>query len=76
MFFSAKESVYKAWFSIAGTWLGFQSADIVVGPRAGAFTARLLVPGPPVEGTPLTTLNGRWLAGNGFLVTAVVLPAR
>ena len=75
LLFSAKESVYKAWFPLAQSWLGFESADIVIDPREGMFTARLLVPGPPVAGTPLTVLNGRWLAGNGFLVTAAVAPA-
>jgi 4'-phosphopantetheinyl transferase superfamily protein len=75
LLFSAKESVYKTWFPVARTWLGFESADIIIDPRAGTFTARLLVPGPLVGGTPLTSLNGRWLADNGFLVTAAVLPA-
>jgi 4'-phosphopantetheinyl transferase EntD len=75
LLFSAKESVYKTWFPLARRWLGFESADIVIDPRAGTFTARLLVPGPLVGGTPLTALNGRWLAGHGFLVTAAVLCA-
>jgi 4'-phosphopantetheinyl transferase EntD len=26
MLFSAKESVYKAWFPLIGTWLGFEDA--------------------------------------------------
>jgi 4'-phosphopantetheinyl transferase EntD len=75
LLFSAKESVYKTWFPLARSWLGFESADIVIDPRAGTFTARLLVPGPLVRGTPLTRLNGRWLADKGFLVTAAVLSA-
>jgi 4'-phosphopantetheinyl transferase EntD len=75
LLFSAKESVYKTWFPLARRWLGFESADIVIDPRAGTFTARLLVPGPLVAGAPLTKMNGRWLAGHGFLVTAAVLPA-
>ena len=75
LLFSAKESVYKAWFPLTRCWLGFESADIVIDPREGTFTARLLVPGPLVGGTPLTMLNGRWLAHHGFLVTAVVVSA-
>lgn len=75
LLFSAKESVYKTWFPLARCWLGFESADIVIDPREGTFTARLLVPGPLVGGTPLTMLNGRWLAHHGFLVTAVVVSA-
>jgi 4'-phosphopantetheinyl transferase EntD len=75
LLFSAKESVYKTWFPLTRSWLGFESADIVIDPHAGTFTARLLVPGPLVNGVPLTRLNGRWLSGQGFLVTAVVVPA-
>jgi 4'-phosphopantetheinyl transferase EntD len=75
LLFSAKESVYKTWFPLARRWLGFESADILIDPRAGTFTARLLVQGPLVNGSPLTLLNGRWLADHGLLVTAVVLLA-
>jgi 4'-phosphopantetheinyl transferase EntD len=74
LLFCAKESVYKAWFPLARCWLGFESADIIIDPRAGTFTTRLLVQGPLVGGTPLTQLRGRWLADQGFLVTAVVVP--
>jgi enterobactin synthetase component D / holo-[acyl-carrier protein] synthase len=76
LLFSAKESVYKAWFPLARRWLGFESADIVIDPREGKFTARLLVTAPLVGGTPLTMLNGRWLADHGFFVTAAVVSAR
>jgi 4'-phosphopantetheinyl transferase EntD len=75
LLFSAKESVYKTWYPLARRWLDFKSADIVIDARARTFTARLLVPGPPVGGSPLTLLRGRWLSGNGLLVTAVVVPA-
>jgi 4'-phosphopantetheinyl transferase EntD len=75
LLFCAKEAVYKAWYPLARCWLDFTSADIVIDPRAGTFTARLLVPGPPVAGSPLTTLRGRWLASRGLLVTTVVVPA-
>jgi 4'-phosphopantetheinyl transferase EntD len=75
LLFSAKESVYKTWFPLTRSWLGFESADVVIDPHAGTFTARLLVPGPLVNGVPLTRLNGRWLSDQGFLVTAVVVPA-
>ncbi len=75
LLFSAKESVYKTWFPLTQRWLGFESADILIDPRAGTFTARLLVPGPHVNGAPLTLLNGRWLADRGLLVTAIVVPA-
>jgi 4'-phosphopantetheinyl transferase EntD len=75
LLFSAKESVYKAWFPLARRWLGFESAHVSIDQDQGAFTARLLVPAPPVGGAPLTRLHGRWLADQGLLVTAVVVPA-
>jgi 4'-phosphopantetheinyl transferase EntD len=75
LLFSAKESVYKTWFPLARRWLGFESADVVIDAHGGTFTARLLVPGPVVNGSSLTLLRGRWLSGQGLLVTAVVVPA-
>jgi 4'-phosphopantetheinyl transferase EntD len=75
LLFSAKESVYKAWFPLAKCWLDFESADIVIDARSGAFTASLLVPGPLVAGAPLRLLHGRWLFDHGLLVTAVAVPA-
>jgi enterobactin synthetase component D / holo-[acyl-carrier protein] synthase len=75
LLFSAKESVYKTWFPLAKCWLGFESADIVIDPHGGTFTVSLLVQGPDVNGSPLTRLSGRWLADQGLLMTAIVVPA-
>jgi 4'-phosphopantetheinyl transferase EntD len=75
LLFSAKESVYKAWFPLARRWLGFESAHVSIDPDQSTFTARLLVGALPVGGAPLTQLHGRWLAHQGLLVTAVVVPA-
>ncbi|MFC9063033.1 4'-phosphopantetheinyl transferase, partial [Streptomyces sp. NPDC057074] len=51
LLFSAKESVYKAWFPLTGLWLDFSEADIEltvdpVDPRRGTLRAALLVSGP------------------------------
>jgi 4'-phosphopantetheinyl transferase EntD len=76
LLFSAKESVYKAWFPLAKRWLGFEDAVISIDPRAGTFTARLLVAGPPLGGSPLRGFSGRWMARDGIVVTAIaVTPA-
>jgi enterobactin synthetase component D / holo-[acyl-carrier protein] synthase len=72
--FSAKESVFKAWFPATGRWLGFASAEVSLDP-AGTFAARLLVPGPVVSGAPLTIYHGRWTVERGLIATAVVVPA-
>jgi 4'-phosphopantetheinyl transferase EntD len=75
LLFSAKEAVYKAWFPLARRWLGFEEADVRIDGSAGTFTARLLVPGPVVAGSPLRVLDGRWMTGRGLVLTAIVLPA-
>jgi 4'-phosphopantetheinyl transferase EntD len=74
LLFSAKESVYKAWFPLARRWLGFKDATIDISPSDGRFTATLLVPGPVVNGAPLTGFEGRWIASNGLVVTAITIP--
>ncbi|UYM03625.1 4'-phosphopantetheinyl transferase family protein [Solicola gregarius] len=69
--FSAKESVYKAWFPLARRWLGFEDAVVAVHPD-GCFTAavdpRLAV------GVSPDRYDGRWFAGSELVVTAVTVP--
>jgi 4'-phosphopantetheinyl transferase EntD len=74
LLFSAKESVYKAWYPLTGRWLGFEDARLTIDPAAGTFTAYLLVDGTRSDGgPPLTRLPGRFLVARGLVVTAVVL---
>ncbi|BFU44426.1 4'-phosphopantetheinyl transferase family protein [Krasilnikovia sp. MM14-A1004] len=74
--FSAKESVYKAWFPLTGRWLGFEDARLSIDPDAGTFRADLLVPGTRRDGgAPLTELNGRFLLGADLVFTAVTVEA-
>jgi 4'-phosphopantetheinyl transferase EntD len=75
LLFSAKESVYKAWYPLTGRWLGFEEAAVTIDPTTGRFTVDLLVPGPELDGTgPLTAFTGRWLARDGLILTAIVVP--
>jgi 4'-phosphopantetheinyl transferase EntD len=76
LLFSAKESVYKAWFPLTQRWLGFEEAAVTINPANGTFTARLLVPGPTLDGRQLNAFTGRWLVRNGFVVTTIAVPAR
>lgn len=72
LLFSAKESVYKAWFPLAGRPLDFGDATLDIDPLQGRFGVRLLVPAPgPAAG--LGVFSGRWLARDGLLLTAVAL---
>jgi 4'-phosphopantetheinyl transferase EntD len=75
LLFSAKESVYKAWFPLTGRWLDFEEAIVTPDPRTGRFAARLCVPGPVVDGRPLTGFAGRWLVRHGLVATAITVMA-
>nr|WP_203672868.1 MULTISPECIES: 4'-phosphopantetheinyl transferase superfamily protein [unclassified Streptomyces] len=76
LLFSAKESVYKAWYPLTGRSLAFTDAALDFDPARGTFTARLLVPPPALAGHgPLTEFHGRWAARDGLAVTAVAVPA-
>ncbi|QDQ97664.1 4'-phosphopantetheinyl transferase family protein [Tomitella fengzijianii] len=86
LLFSAKEATYKAWYPLTRRWLGFEDADITVtadapadgaggddGAVTGTFRSRILVPGHTVDGSRLETLDGRWIAAHGLVVTAIVV---
>lgn len=76
LLFSAKESIYKAWFPLTRRWLGFEDTVITINPANGTFTVRLLVPGPALDGRSLTRFEGRWLVRDGLVLTAIAVPAR
>ncbi|WP_440073913.1 4'-phosphopantetheinyl transferase family protein [Streptosporangium sp. OZ121] len=76
LLFSAKESVYKAWFPLTRRWLDFESATVTFDPLRGTFYARLLVTGPSMFGRPLTGFRGRWMAREGLILTAIAISAR
>ena len=74
LLFSAKESVYKAWFPLTGRWLGFEEAEITIDPAGHTFQASILIDGTALAGPPLTTMSGRWLVRDGLVLTAITLP--
>lgn len=77
LLFSAKESVFKAWFPLTGRWLDFTECVIAIDPDGGTFVGELLVEGPVVDGLRINRFGGRWRSvtrsGSGFLATAVCL---
>ena len=75
LLFSAKEAVYKAWFPLAGRWLGFEDAELTIDPRRRAFSASLLVAGPLVAGAELSGFSGRWLVADGLVLAAIAVSA-
>ncbi|MEY9835618.1 4'-phosphopantetheinyl transferase [Streptacidiphilus sp. EB103A] len=75
LLFSAKESVYKAWFPLTGKFLEFEEAVISFDPVSGTFSARLLVPGPERGDSRIGVFHGRWAVRDGFALTAIAVPA-
>jgi 4'-phosphopantetheinyl transferase EntD len=71
--FSAKESVYKAWYPLARRWLGFEDATLTFAPELGTFAATLLVSGPVIGDRPLSGFAGRYLVRDGFVLTAITV---
>jgi 4'-phosphopantetheinyl transferase EntD len=63
LLFSAKESAYKAWFSLTGRRLGFPDAAVTIDPDHGALSVRL-------RGA---VLHGRWRAAGGLILTSVTV---
>lgn len=74
LLFSIKESVYKAWFPLTERWLGFEDASIEINRRLGMFRARLLVPGPRLDGRELSGFAGRWMIQDGIVLSAIAVP--
>jgi 4'-phosphopantetheinyl transferase EntD len=72
--FSAKESVFKAWFPLAQRWLGFEECRIEL-QVDGGIRATLLVPGPVLDSVRIGVLAGRWRALRTHVATAIVVPA-
>ncbi|HEX8631380.1 MAG TPA: 4'-phosphopantetheinyl transferase superfamily protein [Catenuloplanes sp.] len=76
LLFSAKESIYKAWYPLTGRWLGFEDARLSIEPAARTFAARLLVDGARSDGgPPLIELRGRYVVAQGLVMTAAFVAA-
>lgn len=57
LLFSAKESVYKAWFPLTGKWLGFEDADIELHQDPGT--------GRTAASVPNCSSPDRWWGADG-----------
>jgi 4'-phosphopantetheinyl transferase EntD len=74
--FSAKESIYKAWYPVTSQWLGFEDVRVEIHPGTGRFTADFR-PGraePAVWRFP-RRLTGRFVVRDGLILTSVTLHA-
>lgn len=70
LLFCAKESVYKTWFPLTRKWLDFEEASIEFHPGTATFRARILPATGPEEFT------GRWISGNGLIITVITYTRR
>jgi 4'-phosphopantetheinyl transferase EntD len=68
--FSAKEAVFKLWWPLTGSWLGFEEVSLRVDPGTGTFRAAIA---PRAADAP-TRLDGRYAVTAGSVVAAVTLP--
>jgi 4'-phosphopantetheinyl transferase EntD len=71
--FSAKESIYKAWFPLTRRWLGFEQVAVKVVEEDRTFSVRPLESVPTEDAQILMRVSGRFLVRNGFVMTAVYL---
>ena len=75
LLFSAKESVFKAWFPLMGRWLGFEAVRVTFQPDCGAFRATLIGEHATVGRHVLNSFEGRYMIRTGHLLTAVAVPS-
>ena len=71
--FSAKESIYKAWFPLTRKWLGFEDVSVIIDPAGGTFHANLSLEPLIVDGHTLQQFTGRFLVCRGLILTAVAI---
>jgi 4'-phosphopantetheinyl transferase EntD len=74
LLFCVKETIYKTWFPLTHRYLGFHEACATL-HRNGTFTALVRLADPAETSSWPTTFSGRWLAGNGLVLSASSIAA-
>ena len=74
LIFCAKESAYKAYFSLTRVMLEFADVEIRLAPEHGSFRATVLATAPPMPEVG-RTLDGRFLVIGGHLMTWAAVPS-
>ena len=73
--FSAKESLFKAWYPLLGRWLDFSDARLAIDAKSRSFIATLhcsTLDEAQIDANPVA---GYFEVAHGLVFTAVVLPA-
>jgi len=74
LLFSAKESVFKAWYPLTGSWLDFQDATVDFDPGSARFQARIHASQSSVARAPIE-FSGRYVLKGDHILTLVAVPA-
>ena len=69
LIFSAKESVYKAWYPIEKSWLDFRDASVTIDPSKKTFLAVITRPRKKFP----DSVQGRFLFTEKHIITAISL---
>lgn len=70
LLFSIKESVYKTWYPLTRSWLGFEEASVTIDPATNTFQVELLMHNYPEI---LSRLGGRYVVEGRHLLTAIAV---
>jgi 4'-phosphopantetheinyl transferase EntD len=73
LLFSAKESVFKAWYPLMHRWLDFGAVTVRFDPDGGSFHASFVNERPVVDNRALSGFDGRYLVYGAMLLTSVSL---
>jgi 4'-phosphopantetheinyl transferase EntD len=73
LLFSIKEAVYKVWYPVAKSWLGFEDACVTIDPDRGTFEVKLLRKHTGLNARVLSELSGHYIMEGKHILTAIVL---
>ncbi len=73
LLFSAKESLFKAWYPLTGRWLDFEDVALRIDPLNGTFSVALQVEAQALGGLPPERYNGRWLVARDLVLTTITV---
>ena len=74
LLFCAKESIFKAWFPLTRSWIGFRDALVSVDPQTQSFSASIVAEDLGSDAGMITSFSGRYLMTAGHILTLVSVP--
>ena len=72
LLFSAKESLYKAWFPLVKRWLGFEEVSVTIDPESGTFQFANRTEGSRGGEFGHFGAGGRFIVQQGYILTSVI----